>query len=87
MNTLISVRTNVIYSKKKKKDTKEKDEFIKYQELVFLVDKPTYRYSNEGETIRERGLDEVRFTVSQPAFEQLIELLKKLKESDGTDLS
>lgn len=41
----------------------------------------------EGEIIRERGLDEVRFTVSDKAFEQLIKLLEKLKDVDETELS
>lgn len=84
MNTLVSVRTNIVYAKKKKQD---EDEFVRHQELIFLVDKPTYRYSNEGEIIRERGLDEVRFTVSEMAFEQLIKLLEKLKDIDETELS
>ena len=87
MNTLVSVRTNIFYAKKKKQDEKAEDEFVRNQELIFLVDKPTYRYSNEGEIIRERGLDEVRFTVSDKAFEQLIKLLEKLKDVDETELS
>lgn len=87
MNTLVSVRTNIVYAKKKKQDEKVEDEFVRHQELIFLVDKPTYRYSNEGEIIRERGLDEVRFTVSDKAFEQLIKLLVKLKDVDESELS
>ena len=82
MNTLVSVRTNIVYAKKKKQDEKAEDEFVRHQELIFLVDKPTYRYSNEGEIIRERGLDEVRFTVSDKAFDHLIKLLEKLKDVD-----
>jgi hypothetical protein len=87
MNTLVSVRTNIVYAKKKKQDEKAEDEFVRHQELIFLVDKPTYRYSNEGEIIRERGLNEVRFTVSDKAFEKLIELLEKLKDVDESELS
>jgi hypothetical protein len=87
MNTLVSVRTNIVYAKKKQQDEKAEDEFVRHQELIFLVDKPTYRYSNEGEIIRERGLDEVRFTVSDKAFEQLIKLLEKLKDVDESELS
>ena len=48
MNTLLSVRTNIVYAKKKKQDEKAEDEFVRHQELIFLVDKPTYRYSNEA---------------------------------------
>lgn len=85
MNTLKSVRTNIVYAKTK--NEKDEDVFVRHQELIFLVDKPTYRYSNEGEIIRERGLDEVRFTVSDKAFDQLIKLLEKLKDVDETELS
>ena len=87
MNHLISVRTNIIYSKKKKQDEKEPDEYKRFQELIFLVDKPNYRYSTEGEIVRERGVDEVRFTVSDRAFDELSKLLVKLKDVDESDLS
>ena len=87
MNHLISVRTNIIYSKKKKQDEKEPDEYKRFQELIFLVDKPNYRYSTEGEIVRERGVDEVRFTVSDRAFDELVKLLVKLKDVDESDLS
>ena len=87
MNTLISVRTNIFYAKKKKKDENSEDEFVRHQELIFLVDKPTYHYSNEGEIVRERGIDEVRFVVSDNAFEQLIKHLDKLKNIDESELS
>ena len=86
MNQLLSVRTNIFYAKKKKQNEKAEDEFVRHQELIFLVDKPVYRCSNEGEIIRERGLDEVRFTVSDKAFETLIELLEKLKDADESEL-
>lgn len=88
MNTLVSIRTNIVYAKKKKKeDSHHEEEYSRHQELIFLVDKPAYRYSNEGEIIRERQLDELRFTVSEKSFETLIELLKKLKDADESDLS
>lgn len=87
MNTLISVRTNIVYAKNKKQDENGEDVFVRHQELIFLVDKPTYRYSNEGEIIRERGLDELRFTVSEKAFDQLIKVLEQLKEASESDLS
>jgi len=87
MNTLVSVRTNIIYSKKKKRDAEGKEEFERHQELIFLLDKPTYRYSNEGAIIRERGLEEARFTVSKESFEELIKLLTKLKDVDESELS
>jgi hypothetical protein len=87
MNQLISIRTNIFYSKEQKAKKDDKDLFKKQQELVFLVDKPTYRYSNEGEVIRERGLEEFRFCVSEKAFAQVIDLLTKLKDADESDLA
>ena len=86
MNTLLSIRTNIIYAKKVKKDKKEPDEFEKFQELIFLVDKPSYIQTNEGEIIRQRGVEEMRFTVSEKAFEQLITLLSKIKDVEESDL-
>lgn len=86
MNTLLSIRTNIIYAKKAKKDKKEPDEFEKYQELIFLVDKPSYIQTNEGEIIRQRGVEEMRFTVSEKAFEQLITFLSKIKDVEESDL-
>jgi hypothetical protein len=87
MNHLISLRTNILYAKKAKKEKTEPDEFKRYQELIFLVDKPNYRYSTEGEIVRERGIEEVRFTVSEKAFDELIKLLVKLKDTDESELS
>jgi len=79
MNDLISVRTNILYSK-------EGDEYKRWQELIFLVDKPQYRYSTEGKIIQERSVEEVRFTVSHMAFEELIQILTKLKNAKESDL-
>jgi hypothetical protein len=87
MNTLVSVRTNIVYAKKKKQDEKAEDEFVRHHEVILLVDKPNYRYSNEGEIIRERGLEEVRFIISEKSFENLIQLLKLLKDADESELS
>ena len=82
MNQLISIRTNIFYTKKDKKDKKIADEYVRHKELIFLVDKPTYRYSNEGEIIRERSLEEVRLSVSDFGFEQLMKILEKIKDAD-----
>jgi hypothetical protein len=87
MNTLLSVRTNILYSKKDKKKQEDADEFLKHHELIFLVDKPKYIHTNGGEIIRERAVDEVRFFVSEKSFETLIELLTKLKDIDESELS
>lgn len=36
MNTLISLRTNILYSKKEKKAKEDADEFVKHNELIFF---------------------------------------------------
>jgi hypothetical protein len=83
MNSLISIRTNIFYNK----EVKEGEEtYNRHQELIMLVDKPKYTYSNEGEIVRERGLEELRFTVSEKGFEQLIEMLEKMKEVEPDEL-
>lgn len=87
MNTLLSIRTNILYSKKDKKNIGESDEFIKHHELIFLVDKPKYTQTNGGEIIRERAVEELRFMVSDKAFDALIEHLIKLRDIDESDLS
>jgi hypothetical protein len=86
MNTLIQVRTNIIYTKKEKKDKKEKDVFIRFNEIVLLVDKPKYSHTNSGEIVRERAVDELRFTVSEEGLDALIKLLSTYKEIDEKDL-
>ena len=87
MNTLLSIRTNIIYYKKDKINKEDADEFVKHHELIFLVDKPKYTQTNGGEIIRERAVDELRFTVSEKAFDLLIETLVKMKYIDEYDLS
>jgi hypothetical protein len=79
MNHLVSIRTNIMYAKKG-------EEFEKFQELILLVDKPSYKFSNEGEVVRERGIEELRFCVSEKAFEQFIEFLEKIKDAKESDL-
>lgn len=87
MNHLVSIRTNILYAKKAKKEESEPDEYKRYQELIFLVDKPTYRRTNDDEIVRERGIEELRFTVSDKAFDELIKLLLKLKNVEESELS
>ena len=88
MNHLVSVRTNILYGKKDKKEERHhEDEFNKFHELIFLIDKPFYKRSTEGEIIRERGVEEARFIVSEKAFDDLIKILVKLKDADESELS
>lgn len=86
MNTLMSIRTNLFYTKKSKINKEDKDEFIKQHELIFLVDKPKYSRTNAGEIVRERDIEELRFCVSNEQFDKVIELLKTLKDCNEDDL-
>jgi hypothetical protein len=79
MNHLVSVRTNIMYKK-------VKEEYKKYFELILLVDKPSYKKTNDGEAIRERGIDEQRFIVSEEAYDKLIEMLKEIRIAKDDDL-
>lgn len=87
MNHLLSLRTNILYAKKKKKAEIDPDEYTRYQELIFLVDKPSYKMTNDGEVIRERGVDELRFTVSEKAFDEMMKILLKLKGAEENELT
>lgn len=86
MNTLIQIRTNVYYAKKDKKVKTEKDVFVRFNEIVLLVDKAQYTHTNSGEIVRERAVDELRFTVSKENLEVLIKTLEKFKDIDETEL-
>jgi len=86
MNTLIQIRTNVFYTKKTKKTKTSKDEFIRLNEIVLLVDKAKYTHTNSGEIVRERGVDELRFVVNAENLDALIENLKRLKDIDELEL-
>lgn len=80
MNQLVEIRTNIVY-------TKEKDSYKRLQELIFLVEKPSYKFTNEQEVIRTRELTELRFAVTEQAFEQMIGLLTHLKDVKEEDLA
>lgn len=86
MNTLLSIRTNILYAKKGKKSKEDADEFVKHHELIFLVDKPKYTQTNGGEIVRERAVDELRFIVSEKVFDTLIDHLVRLKDIDESEL-
>ncbi len=86
MNHLISIRTNIIYAKKKKENETDADEYKKFHELIFLVDKPTYRRTNDSDIVREREVEELRFNVSDKAFDEMIKLLVKLKDIKEEEL-
>lgn len=85
MNTIVSVRTNILYQKQKNEN--QEIEYKRHQELIFLVEKPTYRFSQNCEIIRDRALEELRFVVSQNNFDTLIKMLEELKNAEETDLA
>lgn len=82
MKSILQVRDNIYY----KKETAESTEYSKVHELVFLLDNPSYKRTNEGDIIRERGIEEVRFAVSDKGLDSLIEMLQTYKNSKEEDL-
>lgn len=83
MNQLLQIRKNIFYTK----PDSEKEEYKRGHEIVLVIDEPKYTRTNEGDVIRERGCKEVRFTLnSDEAFDNLIEILTKYKDSKENDL-
>jgi hypothetical protein len=78
MNTLIGIRSNVLYNKKK--DDQSNDAYSKYFELVFLVDSPEYARDEKGEILTRRAVNEQRFFVSDEAFNQMINNLQLIHD-------
>jgi hypothetical protein len=77
MKSILQVRDNIYY----KKETSESQEYTKIHELVLLLDSPSYKRTNEGDIIRERGVEEVRFAVTEKGLDNLIEILESYKEA------
>lgn len=86
MNTLKTIRTNIYYIKKVQDDGTVTDEYKKMNELVFVIDKPSYRLSSEGRVIRERVIEDFRFTVDEESFDAFITFLLKIKEERESSL-
>lgn len=81
MNQLMSVRTNIFYTKD------EEGNFHRHNELVLLLDNATYKYDETGEKIiRERKLDEVRFTVDNEGMTAFIKALAIYADVEEKDL-
>ena len=77
---LIQVRTNIFY-------VKDKDEKMqKVNELIFLVDKPSYSINNEVEVIRDRTIEQKRICVTENQLELLIIQLLQIKDATEKDL-
>ena len=84
MNNLLSIRTNIYYSKEKSKEGEET--YKRFHELVFLIDKPQYISTNEGDIVRQRIIDELRFSISDDDFDLMINHILKLKDIDESEL-
>lgn len=82
MKTILQVRDNIYY----KKEKADSEEYTKIHELVFLLDNPSYKRTNEGDIIRERGIEEVRFAVTDEGIDNLIEALQSYKEAKEENL-
>lgn len=81
MKSLAGLRTNIYYTKD------EKGKEIKHHEIVLLLDKAEYTRSNAGEIIRQRGIEEQRFTVTDNGFLEMLKLMTKHYEAKEEDLS
>lgn len=85
MNKLLDIRTNIYYVKSKDKDGEEK--YSKCNELVFLIGSPDYLLNNQSAIVRQEKITEMRFVVDEKVFQQMIEILEKLKGSKEEDLT
>ena len=82
MKTILQVRDNIYYTKEKS----DGEEYTKIHELIILLDNPSYKRTNEGDIIRERGVEEVRFAVTDKGIDNLIEVLQSYKEAKEENL-
>lgn len=79
MESLLAIRSNIFY-------TKEDDNFIKNHEIILLVDKAKYTQTNGGQIVRERAVDELRFSISNESIDTMINHLEALKTIEEKDL-
>jgi hypothetical protein len=79
MKHLISISYNKIF-KKEVQLFKEEQELTPYYEIVLILDKALYKLNNNREVVRERELEEARFTVSEKSLDFLIGELEKMKK-------
>ena len=82
MSTLVQIRMNKFYVK-----SYSKGKYTPIREVVLVLDKPKYKRNNEGDVIRERDCEEVRFRIDgDENYDKLIEVLKTYKDSKEEDL-
>ena len=86
MNHLLQIRSNVLYNKLRNNKESE-DQYQKFHELIFLVDKPSYIQGDDSENkvILIRGVEELRFIVDQENIQALIDVLQLIADNDTTN--
>jgi len=63
------------------------EEFKRHQEIILVLDKPEYIKTSEGQVVRNRGCEELRFTLSEQGLETFIQQLQAYKEANESDLT
>jgi hypothetical protein len=86
MDKLISIRTNVLYFKKKKETINEEDKMLRHHELIFVVEKAKYQLKDKKEIIEIPDYDEFKFIISEENFAEMIDLLKKIYNIDESTI-
>ena len=64
MESLIGIRANILY-------TKDKEEYQKYFEMVFLTNSANYSLSNEFDIVRSRAIKEQRVVISEKNLKEI----------------
>ncbi len=80
MNGLVTVTTNIFYTKD------SEGNYNKQNELVFVLDETNYELTKSGNIERNKQLKEFRFVLSEKGFDRLIEVLQKLRAAKEEDL-
>jgi hypothetical protein len=75
MAELVTVRSNIFYTKNKE------GQFVRANELIFLTDEAEYRKNSEGEIVRERKIVQHRMMVRQDALLMLAKALTEFHDS------
>ena len=80
MESLTATRSNIIY-------TKDKEEYQKHFEMVFLTNSANYSLSNEFDIVRSRAIKEQRVVISEKNLKEIIAMLVKFQNIKDEDLA
>ena len=86
MDKLVSIRTNILYFKKKKESINEADTMLRHHELIFVVEKAKYSIKDTSGLIQTPDYSEFKFIVSEENFAEMIDMLKKLYVIDESTI-